>query len=310
MTVNPLHNWQLKLLSLISAVVLWFFVVGIENTVYLFPETIQVKAHNLGGNVSLATALPEVKIYVNTGGKDIKTSSISDFEAFVDLSGLGEGSYELPVLTSTKNAQVSVLKTDPAKIKVLLAPVGEKEVTIKFSAKGTPAPGYEVKEIKADTSKVKITAARSILDKIVSLNAEVVLAGTETADVIQTVSVVLPPELNLQAESVQIATEQIKATIVIIPAIVEKSLKITPILTGAENLETIRKEIIVMPSAVTVKGEENFLKEMDQVATKPIAAELLQNRSVPLPVELDLPEGLELVAPIPRITLKLASDKF
>jgi len=310
MTIRPLHNWQLKLLSLLSAVVLWFFVVGIENTVYLFPESFRVKAHNLSGGVSLAVALPEVKIYVNTGGKDIKSANKNDFEAFVDLSGLGAGSYELPVMASTQNAQVSVLKTDPEKIKVLLAPVGEKEIMIKFSPKGSPAPGYTVKEIKTDTSKAKITAASFVLDEIGSLTADFVLAGTETADTSQNITLALPSGLDLPTESVQIEPEQIKATAVIIPAVSQKTVKINPAVTGNGDLEGIKKQIIVTPASVTVQGEDLFLQTVTQIDTRPIEAGSLLNRTVPLAVELNLPEGVELMEPAPRITVKLASDKF
>jgi YbbR domain-containing protein len=309
MTLKPLHNWQLKLLSLLSAVVLWFFVIGIENTVYLFPENFQVKAHNLGKSVSLATALPEVKIYVNTNGKDIKTTNKNDFEAFVDLSGLGEGSYELPVMASSQNAQVSVLKTDPDKVNVLLSPVVEKQVKIIMSATGSPASGYTVKEFTADTDTVKITAARNILDKINELNLEVPLAGSETADVTRDVIVPLPAGLNLSPENVRLEPPQVTVTAVIVPAMAEKSLKINPVLTGGGDLEAIRKQLIISPASVTVSGEENFLKTQTQIDTEAINADSLLNRTVPFPVELDLPAGLEPTVSV-RITVKLASDKF
>lgn len=305
--IKPFHNWQLKLLSLFSAVVLWFFVVGIENTVYLLPESVRVKAENTGKSVSLAAALPEVKIYINTRGNDPKTINKNDFEAFVDLSGLGAGGYELPVQVGSQNPQVSVLKTDPGTIKILLAPVAEKELAVVAEVKGSPARGYSVKELKTDIKKAKVTAAKNILDQIDSLKVVIALSGTETSDINQTVALEIPAPEGFSEESIRIDPGQVAVTAVIVPSKSEKIVDVRPVVTGSGNIEEIKKLLVMTPSTVSVTGEEKDLQSLTDIETQPIDSGALLNRTLPLYVGLKLPQGVQLADPSLQVGVKISS---
>ncbi len=305
-----LKNWELKLISLLSAVVLWFFVVGIENTVYVMPDSIVVKAQNLGKGVSLTAALPTVKIYVNARGEDIKTVNKNDFEAYVDLSDLSSGDHEVPVQVSSQNPQVSVLKTDPAKINITLAPVAEKEVALNPAIKGLPADGYTVKDLKTDHAKIKLTAAKSILDKIDSVKAVLVLSGTETSDINQNVVPELPAVPDLPKESINMDPEQIILTASIVPLAAQRTITVAPVITGAADNAGIQKYISVSPSAVAVQGEDKILQSLKEISTEPVDINSLLNRTLPLSVTLKLPDGIELADQTQQVTIKLNSDGY
>jgi len=299
-----LQNWELKLLSLLSAVVLWFFVVGIENTVRLFPENIEVKPVNIGKNITFAENIPQVKVYINTKGSEPKSLSSNDFEASIDLSGLTAGDHELPVKISSKNAQVTVLKSVPEKISIRLAPVAEKEVPVEMEAKGSPHTGFTVQEMKTNTSKAKVTAVQNVLDRIDYIKAVVILDGSETADINQNVTLEIPVA-GLPEASVKIEPEQVVVNAVIVPSATTKTVGIVTALTGAENGEVLSKLLIVTPSAVELRGNEETLKNVTEVKTKPVKAADLLERTIPLAVSLELPDGIELADPAQKITVQI-----
>ncbi|MCC6643676.1 hypothetical protein IT411_02915, partial [Candidatus Peregrinibacteria bacterium] len=60
--MNVFKNIQIKLLAVVSALLLWLFVVGVENYVYVLPTEVGVKVANLSQNVSVATELSKVKV--------------------------------------------------------------------------------------------------------------------------------------------------------------------------------------------------------------------------------------------------------
>ena len=67
-----IKNWRLKILALVSAVILWLFVIGIENTVSLFPREIEVEILNMNESVGISQSLPGIKVYVNADKEIIK----------------------------------------------------------------------------------------------------------------------------------------------------------------------------------------------------------------------------------------------
>jgi YbbR domain-containing protein len=302
------HNWRLKLIAVSAAVVLWFFVVGIENSVYLIPEPLTVKMENLGKSVSPSAPLPDVKIYVNARGGETKSLTKNDYEAYVDLSGLGAGSHDLPVLVTNQNAQFPVLKVDPATISVTLAPVGEKEVKLIVESKGAPAAGFTVKEVTTNQQRIKISAANNVLEKIDSLTVYAELSGTETSDVTQSVIPQLPPGLGIPDGTIQRNPEQVTVIAVITPVPGNKTVKIVPVLEGADAAD-LSGQIIAVPATVTVTGEEKKLKDLTEIKTSPVDVGLLINRDLPLAVDLIMPEGVTRIDPNMAISVMLDSSK-
>ena len=59
-----LNNWQLKVMAIFSSVILWFFVVGIENNSYRFPEDIEIHAVNVPQGLSVASDLGKTKLRI------------------------------------------------------------------------------------------------------------------------------------------------------------------------------------------------------------------------------------------------------
>jgi len=174
--------------------------------------------------------------------------------------------------------------------------------------KGSPAQGYAVKEMKTDIKKAKVTAAKNILDQIDSLKVVVVLSGTETSDINQTVALEIPALAGLSEESVKIVPGQVVVTAVIVPSKSEKIVNVRPVINGAGNLEEIKKLLVITPSTVTISGEEKYLQALTEIETQPIDAGMLLNRTLPLYVGLKLPQGVLLSDPSLQVVVKMVSD--
>jgi YbbR domain-containing protein len=203
-----LNNWQLKLLALFTAALLWMFVVGIENTVYLFPESLEVKALDLGKTLSMQEKISPIKLYIRTEGDIKKTLNKNSFDVSLDLAGKQSGTYDLPVLVSTNNPKVSIVKVDPATVKVTVVPIMEKKVKVAAKVKGVPLKGYHLENIESTIDEVNIKAGQSMLDKIQQqIEAIITLNGTEDTTFKQTVALSLPESLGFMSENLTIEPE-------------------------------------------------------------------------------------------------------
>lgn len=306
--IRIFHNFDLKILSLLSAIVLWFFVVGIENTVYGMPEMLEVQAKGIDKNVSLVNTLPPVKLYLRVDEEVLKTLSKNDFEVTIDLSEKGSGEYKVPVSTLSKNPQVSVLKVEPAEVDVQLAPVSEKEVSIVAEFSGNPRSGYAIKEVKPETDKVKIRGAQSVIDEINEVNAVGVLAGSETEDVKQTVTLQIPQREDVPKGSVTAVPEQVVISAVIVAETGQKIVPIKPVITGTTDASSFLEKTIIDPPTVTIQGEEKYLKAISELETEPVNAEAIMNRTIPFPLVLVLPENVSLLNQNQNISIAFKSD--
>ena len=299
------NNWYLKLLALLAAILLWFFVVGIENTVYLFPEEIEVKVVNLDKNIGLAAPLPNVKVYVKADQDTIKSLNKNNFHPYVDLNELTQGEYSLPVQVSSDNSQVAILKTVPGKISVRLGPVAEKEVPIQVTSQGKPKEGYSLQEIKVQTKTAKISAAQNLLDKINSVNAEILLDGTETGDINKNVVLTVPVIFGLPKDSVKIDPEQITAIAVIGQEQLEKTVKIVPQFTELGNPQEFIDSAVINPPEVKVHGTASALESLTEIKIEPVSAGDILKMTIPVEVKAILPDGIIFSDQNQKITLFL-----
>lgn len=179
--MNILKNHHIKLLSVFSALVLWLFVVGVENYVSVLPDPLSVKVVNLGQNVSVANDLPYVRVKYKTNNNTAHVNA-AEIELFVDAQGLIEGNHAIPVQFTNKNPNLRVVALDPPIVDLKLEAMTTKEIGLKTDIRGEPDEDFEVRDSNLDIERVTISGAASAIDAVETLPITVTLDGTETAD--------------------------------------------------------------------------------------------------------------------------------
>ncbi len=304
--IKLFHNLHLKILALFAGVILWIFVVGIENSVFILPESLELKTLNMSKSISVETVLPQIKVYVRVDQNSLKTVTKNDFAVSLDLNGLSAGDYQLPVQAESKNPQATVLKTEPATVSIRLVPLAEKEVPVTTSYKGSPMTGFNVKEVTSATTTVHIAAAKSILDRITFVQAEIILNGAEDADVTQTVLLSIPELNGVPKENFHIDPEELSISAVIVPQLQQKIVTIKPVITGSTVTAELMQRVQVLPATVAIQGESTDIKNIETIDTIPVDAAFLERHDQPFEIGLVLPKGVSFVnaAEIIQITLK------
>jgi|GEM_PF-3269579 len=271
-----LNNWQLKILSVLAAAVLWIFVVGIENTVFLFAESLDIKPVNLSKNFTIQEKLPSVKVYLRTDGDIKKTLNKNDFDVSIDLAEKLSGAYDVPVLVTSNNTKITIVKIEPATVKVNIVPLMEKEVKVVTKFKGTPMKGFHLDTIETDIEKVKVKAAQSTLDKIQSVEAVVALSGLEDTTFKQTAELTLPENLGLVPGNIVIDPESVEVTTHILsdaPAVttqestevdttLAQTTVIVPIILSGANPDFEVQKIQPANIQVTVEGPQGEINKL------------------------------------------------
>jgi len=180
------NNWQLKLLSLGIAVVLWIVVVSIDDPLKSRPISgIQVEVTN-GSAITSEGKVYEVldnsniiTIEVTARRSVLSTLTKDDFKAVANMQDIQLMKFVPITVSCTKNAEVNDITTKTPNLKISIEDSESRTVPIVVKTSGKPADGYEVDKTNTISSpeSVRITGAASVIGNIDKVYAEVDVSG-------------------------------------------------------------------------------------------------------------------------------------
>ncbi len=166
-------NTGFKLLSVVIAVSLWFFITyrgQSETTVESqlefknVPQGLEILKQNIR------------KVSVNIRGHESVLSALkpSDVRVIVDLSNgkKGDTSYYFDTNDVKIPANVKILRIDPTYVRVTLDESVSKDIEIKPYVVGQPARGYEIYKITVSPPIVRVEGAKTEMANLSVLRTE------------------------------------------------------------------------------------------------------------------------------------------
>jgi YbbR domain-containing protein len=179
------ENWVLKLLSLVLALILWFFVMGEQKLERSYAVSLELK--NMPSGMMVANEIPshiEVRIagprtlLTNMQTEDIGISvDLKDLEpGLTTLKRLEEG-FDLPGPLKVTRVSPSLVAIKLERIRALLVPVA---VTVT----GEPAAGYRVGKIRVKPEKVIVEGAESEVEGVQAVPTAAVDVTGASADIV------------------------------------------------------------------------------------------------------------------------------
>jgi YbbR domain-containing protein len=212
------RNWELKLLSLILAFVLWLSLIPEEKTLSEKTLTIPLETHNLPANMELVEK-PDPTVDVTIRAPNRMIDEISAANVFVKLNlstaTLFQQEYPLNETMVSLPPGAEVIRISPTKVRLKLERTQEVMLDIVPTVIGQAKEGYGISKIEIVPPRVLVKGPESKIrekDKVSTspINISELTASTEVeADLI------LPkPELRLASAParvrVKIFLEEIK----------------------------------------------------------------------------------------------------
>jgi YbbR domain-containing protein len=168
------------LLSIVLAVLLWVYVVNLENPAQTTVFTgLSLQVRGLAPNLKLVNQLPNVNTTVLAPQNVMATLTQPDVRPYIDLTGTDEGVHEVPV-------RVEVVEVPQGSVDVSLFPRTvqvqlQAQVTQAFSVSaqitGVPAFGGSSEPAQIDPAQVVVTGPDDAVGRIVSVVAPVDVQG-------------------------------------------------------------------------------------------------------------------------------------
>lgn len=267
------HNIPMILLSVVLAVILWMYIVGVEN-----PEK-DTEVRGVTVNFVGVESLDDRDLTV-IEGLDLKVSlrirgSRSDLmnleadrnvTASVDLRELTDsGEYRLPIKLSVP-ATVNVLSQSQNTAKITVDNLVTQQVPVKveLDPASTIAEGYSMTELASDPENLQVRGPETVMSTVD--HARAVLKRENISS-----TIVMPLDYELvdgegkpvDKKNLTLDLEQITATLKV-QVVKEVPLKVNFTEGGGATLSNVN--CVIEPATVTLAGDPAILEDLNQIS--------------------------------------------
>lgn len=294
------NNGRLKLVAVILAVLAWFAVREITSYTSVVRE-VRVTVLLDEGWAVLDRSVEEVDVLCRGSQSDVRYLTRDQVRVEVDLRGRSvPGTTEVPL--RAQNVKITggarAVSVDPPELTLTLDREGERMVKVKAEIVGNPPEGYEVAEITTTPSEVRLQGPQG---RLAAMN-EVRTAPIDLEGRLKSFSltrVIQPPS---ELWSARVEPDRARVDV----RIVERS--------SAVDLADIPIRLLVLPDTppihlprgeakvkISLRGRAEAVKTLSATNVNAFVdcAALKPGESMELPVVVNVPAGVEIVAQDP-----------
>ncbi|MEH7009733.1 CdaR family protein [Neobacillus niacini] len=297
---NP---WFIKILALLMAVLLYSAVpnsggktteinVPGENTTETLAD-IPVKAYYDTENLVVSGIPDTVEVTIEGPMPHVQSAkALKNFEVFVDLTNANIGNQKVEFEVSGLSEKLKAT-IKPSSLTVAIQEKVTKEFTVEAEFDSDLIKdGYSAGQPTVKPNKVKITGAKDVIDRITYVKAT--LEGRDLLD--STVSKeaqvqVLDKELN----KLNVVVEPAKVEVTIPIKSNDKTVPINIIEKGTPPAGVTIESIDLDVKEAVISGEEDVLKDTDNVRVEVDVSKISDNTTITLPVIIS--NGITKVTP-------------
>ena len=299
--IERLHkNTKIKIISLLSAIVLWMYVMAVvdpEDTKLY--ENIPITITNLNEIKDLGLVVdPDdnlvTSVYIKGKLSDLQKISANNIDVYGTVSNPIEGQNQLYLRASVNDKVTTEFKSDTIVINLEKSIEEEKNITVNI----TGVYKDNVDKVDLDKTKVVVSGPRSSVDSVKYVQATFD-ANKESVDTKST-------ELELKAldsemNEVDHVTLEFNKVTAKVSYFQQKQVKINPIFSSNESNLVQDQDFTIIPSEINIKGKSDVINNIDSINTKIINVdELGTNNKI---VDVDSPDGIN--ADKDSVTIKL-----
>ncbi|WP_416197437.1 MAG: YbbR domain-containing protein [Sporanaerobacter sp.] len=304
------NDLTVKIFALAIAIILWSYVMNDVNPrITKECRNVDVVFRNLEvlDRSGLVLMEPqEIKVNVKISGRrsDVLKIKDKDIVAIADLSGYSEGTKKVPIYLEVPS-KVELVDYSPKEVSCTFEKIVSKEKAVTIKTNGKLPNGYSIGEAEVKPQLVFLKGPRSWVNSVSEVLAIVDISG-RTSDINITVPIKLVDDGGNDVRGVEKDPNRVD---IYIPVYRTKSVPIEIQTQGEFPSDVEITALSVSPSRVDIKGYGDLIGSINSIKTSPVdVKELMDKRSVD--VSLMLPEGVELLNPEQKISVRLNLEKI
>jgi YbbR domain-containing protein len=283
---NKPRTTGLKIISVALAVLLWFYVMS-QGQLSARQNVMDVElqyAHLSEGLTVEGPATVSVRLWGVFREPD-------QIEAFVDMTDLGEGTYNLPVHVKPVSGAM-LTRVEPDRIDVVVRKTRQHVVAIDYEIVQNPPAGSELLDIFISPGQCLVKGEDKAVAQVSTVVCQVNLSQASEVAVFNAPLIARDVNGNLVKEGIRLVPEHVQVAAVIQETIEYKAVPLKPNLVGQLEEGLQLGNIKLEPDTITVVGNTIRIQPLTEIQTDPINLEGRKESFVEK-VPITLPPGLQ-----------------
>ncbi len=253
-----IKNLKIKIISVIFALILWVYVVAQMQITGSDSNIVPLNYYNQ--TAGLEVSGPEtVRITVWGAGNN------TEFTAYVDLGGLSEGVYELPVqIIPSRGALLT--RVEPDEVQVTIGSDSKKNMEISYEVMSQAPVGYELKNVILEPENCIVRGNEEAVAQVSRVVAQLYLGNVYEIQEQRVNLIAVNAAGEAVVDGVSIVPSEADATVLVEEVRGSKTVPITVSYSGeaADGHEIV--SVDTNPRVVQIFGTYNQLENINEVS--------------------------------------------
>ena len=286
------HNLGYKIVALIMAVLLWFYVLQTQDTDTERLFTVALETRGLSANLTVADLTSQVKVRVKGSKQDLAALNQQDIHAYIvmDNAPAGQRTETVQLTLPDKVEKVSV---SPSSVTVNIEKLVTRQLPVQVVVKGDLKTGYTALTPSVTPTEAIIAGPSSKLDQVKVVYVEANVAGLE-ANYLQKLPIIIT--MNDGKQNDASLTSNPTEVAVFIPVVADLPSKMVPVtarITGSPASDYAVSRVVVEPAVVKALGAYTKLDVLSYLYTGSVDISGATD-DVTIRSTINLPEGITI----------------
>ena len=300
------RNFMAKIIALMVAITLWVIVMDDQNPAVDREYTIGVTLDNIPKGFRIAQDAESAKLKVRAQRSYFVNVDSGDFKAKVDLEGLGEGTYRLPIHIQMPQG-FEVLEMEPGTVEIVMDPYVENQIKAELIVTGATAPSVTIAKVQQNYDMVTVIGPKSAVEQVSRVIGYVGLTGNDSDFTLQ-VPLSAINDQGREVPDVQVVPSLLEVNVQMARGLSKKVVTVRPVLENNLPQGYVVEAVRASPSSIEIAGSDALIGTMDGIATENISLRD-HDKTFTVPVKLILPEGITVTNPDVSVNIVINKKK-
>ncbi|MGM9530941.1 CdaR family protein [Intestinibacter sp.] len=282
-------NLKIKMIALLSAIVLWMYVMAVvdpEDTKLYEDIPITITNLNEINDLDLVVDPDEelvASVYVKGNLSDLQKITAENINVYGTVNHPIEGQNQLYLRASASDKVTTDFKSDTIVINLEKVIEEERDITVNITGKYAD----NIDTVKLQNEKVKISGPRSRIESVkyiqASFTADKEYSSAYTADL----TLEALDSNKKKVSDVNLEFDTVSAQISFLK---QKEVKVNPVFSNSSSDLVEGQDFTLSPDVITIKGKSADIDNIDSINTNTIDINDFESNSKE--IKLQLPEGV------------------
>lgn len=261
-------KWQLKIVCLLLAIILWFLIINEQNPVSEGSYTVPVVIENLDSQY-ITSNVPKT-VYVRLSGprNTIINVGPSDIKAYIDLADAQEGDMDVPIHVEIPSG-TELKKQSMASAKITVDVYAVREFNLTPHLVGKMDEDSFISSLKIVPEKVVVSGARRLIQKVDKAVVEIPV-GDKNEDFSLMAQIHLLAADGSKVEGLEMTPWQSNLRVSIGHNAAVKTAPVHVTSYGTVGDGMTLKGLKVNPDALEVRGDAKVLQGVSRIDLTPV----------------------------------------